>query len=182
MAAWLAAGVAAWVLLAAARSRREAVALPLALEREAGLFGPLWLRPAVTLLALAAVALRPSYPYGFTLPVALTQDWAIGQDAAALAAIVAWRLPAVRWTVPRSGELFLLAFLGYAVLAPAWAFRWEGHPGNEPKYLRQAVALGLFGSFDAEGVSAAMEELPARGAGEVLATAARTFAARVAAP
>ena len=42
-----------------------------------------------------------------------------------------------------AGEVLALAFLAHAILVPDWAWRWEGHPGNEPKYLRQAVALGL---------------------------------------
>ena len=58
---------------------------------------------------------------------------------------------------------------------PDWAWRWEGHPGNEPKYLRQAVALGHGLTFDAEGVSAAMEELPTRPLSESLAAAPATL-------
>ena len=123
--------------------------------RRPAVFAPLLLRPALTLVALLSVAVRASYPYGFTLPVALTQDWGIGQDAAVLAALVAWRLPALRFPAPRAVEVFALAFLAYALLVPDWAWRWEGHPGNEPKYLRQAVALGHGLTFDAEGVSAA---------------------------
>ena len=158
---WLAGGLAAWFILAG--------------WRHPTLFVPLLLRPAITLLALASVAVRPSYPYGFTLPVALTQDWAIGQDLAALAALLALRLPPPRVPAPRAGEVFLLSFLAYAVLAPEWAWRWEGHPGNEPKYLRQAVALGHGLTFDAEGVSAAMEELPTRPLGESIPAAAVTL-------
>ena len=126
-------------------------------------------------LALLSVAVRPSYPYGFTLPVALTQDWGIGQDAAALAAILALRLPALRFPGPRAVEVFALSFLAYAVLVPDWAWRWEGHPGNEPKYLRQAVALGHGLTFDAEGVSATMEDLPVRSLAESLPAAAATL-------
>ncbi len=58
---------------------------------------------------------------------------------------------------------------------PDWAWRWDGHPGNEPKYLRQAVALGHGLTFDAEGVSAWMEELPTRPLAESSADAARTL-------
>ena len=173
--AWLSAGLGLWLALALWRSRAEGLPLGRALECETATLGPLWLRPALTLLALASVALRPSHPYGFTLPVALTQDWSIGQDAAALAAVVALRAPAIRWPAPRSGEVFFTAFLAYAALAPGWAFLWEGHPGNEPKYLRQAVALGQLGTFDAEGVSAAMEALPTRPIGATAAAAASTF-------
>jgi len=43
-----------------------------------------------------------------------------------------------------------VSFLAYAVLVPGWAWRWDGHPGNEPKYLRQAVALAHALTFDAE--------------------------------
>jgi hypothetical protein len=136
---------------------------------------PLLLRPAVSAAALASVALQPSYPFAFTLPVALTQDWSIGQDAAALAALVALRAPALRWPAPRARDVLLVAFLGYGALVPERAWRWEHHPGNEPKYLRQAVALGHGLTFDAEGVSAAMEDLPVRPAGEALAAAAGTL-------
>ena len=71
--------------------------------------------------------------------------------------------------------MFALGFLAYAVLVPEWAWRWEGHPGNEPKYLRQAVALGHGLTFDAEGVSATMEELPVRSLAESLPAAAATL-------
>ena len=63
---------------------------------------------------------------------------------------------------PRAGEVFLLSFLAYALLVPPWAWQWDGHPGNEPKTLRQAVALGHWLTFDAEAVSGPMEELEAR--------------------
>ena len=176
MAALVVAGLGAWLVLALWRARRMRVRLGEALARETGIFAPLWLRPCVTLLALVSLAFRPSYPYGFTLPVALTQDWSAGQDVAALAVVLSLRFPALRWPAPRPGETFLLAFLVYAALAPGWALRWEGHPGNEPKYLRQAVALAQFGSFDAEGVSGAMEELPTRGPAAIAFAAGRTLA------
>ncbi len=150
----------AGALLRVGLSVLAGTALRLVSRGDARLFAPLLLRPVLTLLALAAVAVRPAYPYGFTLPVALTQDWGIGQDVAALAAMLALRLPAPRLPAPRAGEVFLLSFLVYAALVPGWAWEWEGHPGNEPKYLRQAVALGHGRTFDAEGVSAAMEDLP----------------------
>ena len=175
VALWLVAGVAAWLALAGWRRRREGTAWAQALAGETAVFALLLLRPAVTLVALLSVAVRASYPYGFTLPVALTQDWAIAQDAAVLAALVAWRLPALRFPAPRAGEVFALAFLAYALLVPDWAWRWEGHPGNEPKYLRQAVALGHGLTFDAEGVSAAMEDLPTRPLSESVAAAAGTL-------
>jgi hypothetical protein len=157
---WLLAGAGLWLV-----SRGDA-----------RLFAPLLLRPVLTLLALAAVAVRPAYPYGFTLPVALTQDWGIGQDVAALAAMLALRLPAPRLPAPRAGEVFLLSFLVYAALVPGWAWQWEGHPGNEPKYLRQAVALGHGLTFDAEGVSAAMEDLTVEPLATTVPRAARVLA------
>ena len=95
--------------------------------------------------------------------MALTQDWGIAQDVAAAAAVVAGlRLPAARWRLPAPGALSLsfIAFVAYALLTPAWAYRWEFHPGNEPKTLRMAVALGHRASLDVEPVSAGMEALP----------------------
>ena len=65
-----------------------------------------------------------------------------------------------RWSPPRPGEVCFVAFLGYALLVPGWARTWEGHPGNEPKYLRMALALGHRLSLDVDGIDAAMEELP----------------------
>jgi hypothetical protein len=174
-ALWIGAGLAAWLVLAWVRRRRAAGGWSTSLAAEAIVFLPLLLRPAVTLLALASVAARPSYPYGFTLPVALTQDWGLGQDLAALAAIVALRVPRVRVPPPGTGEVLFVAFLVYAVLVPGWALKWEGHPGNEPKYLRQGVALGQFLTFDAEGVSAGMEELPVRPLAQSVPAAASAF-------
>ena len=161
VALWLAGGLAAWFLLAG--------------RRHSTLLVPLLLRPTITLLALASVAARPSHPYGFTLPVALTQDWGIGQDLAALAALVALRLPPLRLPAPRAGEVFLLSFLAYAVLAPEWAWRWEGHPGNEPKYLRMAVAIGHDLTLNAEGVTGPMEELPTTPLPQAAARAVRAL-------
>jgi hypothetical protein len=142
---WCAAGVAVW----------------LASRRHWTVFLPLLLRPAITLLALAALAIDPVYPYAFTLPVALAQDWGVAQDIAAAAAIVAglpwrWRFPA-----PGATSVGFLAFVLYALLSPPWAYRWEAHPGNEPKTLRMAVAVGHWLSLDVEPVSGPMEELPA---------------------
>ena len=169
--AWIAVGVLFSALLAAFRARVRRSTLVSELEREARLLAPLYLRPAITLLALLAVGLRPLFPYGFTLPVALTQDWGIGQDLAALAVLLALHLPAPRLPAPRAAEVLLISFLGYALVVPGWAWVWEGHPGNEPKYLRQAVALGHGLSFDAEGVSAAMEDLPTQPLGSTLSGA-----------
>lgn len=162
LALWIVAGALLWLALAAVRAREEGHGLSAALGREAASFAPLYLRPLVSLLALASLALRPSFPYAFTLPVALSQDWALGQDLAALAALVALRVPAVRLPPPRPAAIFLVSFLAYALLTPEWARQWEGHPGNEPKYLRMAVAIGHELTLDAEGVSAPMEELEPR--------------------
>ena len=159
---WTAAGAAAWLLLGLARARREHIGLPAALDGEAHGFGPLWLRPILTLLALLSLALRPTYPYGFTLPVALTQDWSIAQDAAAAAALVAARAAPVRLPAPGAAGVFFMSFLAYALLAPTWARDWDGHPGNEPKTLRMAVALGHDLTLNVEGVTGPMERLPTR--------------------
>jgi hypothetical protein len=174
--AWVLAGGAAWVALGMWRARRADIPPRDALAAENRTLGPLLLRPALTALALISVVLDPLYPYGFTLPVALTQDLGIAQDVAALAALLALRLPPVRIKAPSAGSIFLLSFLAYALLTPAEARRWEGHPGNEPKYLRMGVALGQDLTFDAEGVSAAMEDLPTRPLGDALASAVRTVA------
>jgi hypothetical protein len=160
--AWSTAGLVAWLLLALCRARREGTALAAALETEASGFGPLYLRPVLTVLALLALAARPTYPYGFTLPAALTQDWSPAQDAATAAALLALRLPAVRLPAPRAGGIFFVSFLAYAILSPPWARHWDGHPGNEPKTLRMAVALGHGLTLDVEGVSGPMETLPTR--------------------
>ena len=121
-------------------------------------------------LTLAGVALFHHH----TLPVALTQDWGIAQDLAAASAIAALAAPRLRLRIPVPGaaSLAFLAFLAYALLTPEWARRWEGHPGNEPKTLRMAVAIGHFLTLDVEGVSAAMEELPVRPLPESMTRAA----------
>ncbi|HUL78833.1 MAG TPA: hypothetical protein VL691_16330 [Vicinamibacteria bacterium] len=168
-------GLALWGALAWWR-RHEGAGWEEALASEAQVLLPLLLRPALTVVALVSVAIRPAYPYAFTLPVALTQDWGPGQDAATLATCLALRLPRLRLPGPRPLEVFALSFLAYAALVPGWAWRWEGHPGNEPKYLRQAVALGHGLTFDAEGVSASMEELPTRPLAESLPAAVATLA------
>jgi hypothetical protein len=163
VALWTAGGLAVWLLLAAARAMREHTTLAHALRAQAPLFAPLWLRPAVTLLALVALAVRPTYPYGFTLPVALTQDWGPAQDAAALAALLAAHASLLpRVPAPSARDLGFVAFLAYAFLTPPEARRWDGHPGNEPKTLRMAVSLGHGLTLDVEGVSASMEELTPR--------------------
>ena len=160
---WTAAGAVVWAALAAGRARQEGGAFAAALTATSGGFAPLYLRPGLTLLALASLALQPSYPYAFTLPVALTQDLALAQDAAALAALVAAHAPPLRLPAPGAASLGLIAFVVYALLTPPWARSWDGHPGNEPKTLRMAVAIGHGLTLDVEGVSAAMEALPTRG-------------------
>ena len=159
---WTAGGTMIWCALAFARARRERTRFAAALDAEAAGFGPLYLRPIATLLALVALAVRPTYPYGFTLPVALTQDWSVAQDAAAAAALVAARIPAARLPAPGAAGVFFMSFLAYAVLSPSWAREWDGHPGNEPKTLRMAVALGHDLTLDVERVSGPMEYLPTR--------------------
>jgi hypothetical protein len=176
VAAWLAGGVGVWLALAAVHRSASNDGWSQALATEAERFPFLLLRPGLTVLALAALAVRPAYPYGFTLPVALTQDWGPMQDVAVLAAFLAWRVPRLRWPAPGAASLAFLAFLAYAFLAPPWAQRWEGHPGNEPKTLRMAVALGHWGTLDVEGVSAPMEELETRPLLRNLGVAAGTAA------
>jgi len=159
LALWTAGGALVWVLAAAWRRRAEGGTLEASLEREAGLFDPLLLRPALSLLALAAVALRPVFPYATTLPVALTQDLAPLQDLAALGALLALRpWPRLR-TAPGAPAIFLIALLGYGLGVPEWARHVEGHPGNEPKYLRMAVSLGHALELDVEGRDEPMEQL-----------------------
>jgi len=175
MACWLVAGAALVAGLAWRGKPAVKTGFAARFAQEARILAPLLLRPALTLLALVSVALRPRYPYGFTLPVALTQDWGIAQDLAALAAILALRLPAPRFPAPRAGEVFLLSFLAYAALVPQWAWHWDSHPGNEPKTLRQAVALGHWATFDAEGVTGPMEELETRSWAESVPAAITTF-------
>jgi hypothetical protein len=55
-----------------------------------------------------------------------------------------------------------MSFLAYALLSPSWARDWDGHPGNEPKTLRMAVALGHGLTLDVEGVTGSMERLETR--------------------
>src|SRR5947207_2038089 len=81
--------------------------------------------PALALLALASLAWQPSYPYAFTLPVALTQDLGVAQDAATLAVLVAAHAPRIRLPAPGAASLGLIAFVVYALLTPASARRWD---------------------------------------------------------
>ena len=62
---------------------------------------------------------------------------------------------------PRASGVLFVSFVAYALLTPDWARNWDNHPGNEPKYLRMAVALSHRLSLDVEPVSAAMEDLRA---------------------
>jgi hypothetical protein len=162
VALWTAGGALVWLAVGLLRAREDGRGLGAALGVSSGAFLPLYLRPALTLLALVSVGIRPAFPYGFTLPVALTQDWSLGQDAAALAVLAAGVAPPIRFPAPRPGAVAFASFVLYAFLTPEWARHWDGHPGNEPKYLRMAVAIGHEGTLDAEGVSAPMEELAPR--------------------
>ena len=161
--------------LAVAGWRRRAQTPDGGRERSKVVVWALLLRPAITLLALLSVALQPVYPYAFTLPVALTQDWGIAQDLLAIGAIAAATLRAPRFPAPKAVNVFVLCFLGYATLVPQWAWDWDSHPGNEPKTLRQAVALGHWLTFDAEPVSGPMEELETRPLLASIASGATTF-------
>lgn len=168
LAAWGACGVSAVVTLVVLQQRALGLERRDAVRATALLVTPLLLRPALSLIALAALALQPAYPYGFTLAVALTQDWGFAQDAAAAAALVAGLVPLARasrgWPRalpgPRTGDVFLLAFLAYGLLTPDGARRFDAHPGNEPKYLRMAVALAHGLTLDVDTLVAPMEELP----------------------
>ncbi len=150
-ALWTAGGLIWWTVAALWRVRAgEDVASSFA--REAQLFGPLYLRPAVTLVAVFALTIRATYPYAATFPVALTQDLGPVQDAMALAALIALRWRPLPLPAPTSRSLFVMAFLVGALSVPEGALRWQGHPGNEPKYLRMAVAIGDRLSLDVEGI------------------------------
>ncbi len=174
---WTLGGALLWLALALARARGNAEAAGQGVWATAYVFHPLYLRPALSALALLSVAVRPSFPYAFTLPVALTQDWSLGQDAAVLAVLLAGLVPAFRFPAPRPRSVLFVSFLVYALLTPEWARHWDGHPGNEPKYLRMAVALGHELTLDAEGVSAPMEELVPRLFWSNVGTALRTLTA-----
>jgi len=176
IAVWIAAGAGLWAVLALLRSRRDGTLIAAALETSSTGFAALYLRPALTLLALASLAVQPAYPYAFTLPVALTQDLGVAQDAAALAALVALHAPRPRLPAPGAASLGLIVFIAYALMTPSWARHWDGHPGNEPKTLRMAVALGHGLTLDVEGVSAAMEALPTRCVAASLRDAASSLA------
>jgi hypothetical protein len=168
VAAWGAAGAVFWVL-GAWLHHRGGAAWDEALRQGARGFWPLYLRPCLTLLALFSLFVHPTWPYGFTLPVALGQDWGKAQDVLAAAAVLAlWAYPFAaerfRLALPQrhlAAALGAIAFVVYAFLTPSWARVWEGHPGNEPKTLRMAVALGHRLSLDVAPVSAPMEDLPA---------------------
>lgn len=171
---WSGAGLIAWAALASLRAGVDGGSLAAALDTEASGFLPLLLRPAVTVVALAGLAVQPAYPYGSTLAVALTQDWAVAQDLATIAALLALRGAGRRIALPAPGavSVWFVAFLAYALLTPDWARRWDGHPGNEPKTLRMAVAIGHWMTLDVEPVSAGMEDLPAGPLGARTARAA----------
>lgn len=180
-ATWTLAGAAVWLGLAGVRARwgvgDPAAATPGARWGAAALcvapaFLPLLARPLCSLLALVSLAVRPAYPYGLTLPVALTQDLGWLQDSAAAVTLAVALGPVLglRWSAwltsidwrPRTSDVWLGAFLAYATLAPASARLWDMHPGNEPKYLRMGAALALDGGLDVTHIEAPIEHLPAR--------------------
>ena len=181
MGSWLVAGVAIVAWLAWWRRLTQGACsadFDTAFAREARILTPLLLRPALTLLALVSVALRP---------VLSLRLHAAGGAHAGLG-----DRPGRRWRSRRSsrcacphrafrrraaGEVFLLSFLAYAALVPPWAWHWDSHPGNEPKTLRQAVALGHWLTFDAEAVTGPMEQLETRPLAASLAAAAATLSA-----
>src|SRR5439155_1542478 len=177
VALWTVGGAVLWAGLAFLRASREGGSFATALDPVSRGFAPLYLRPALTLLALVSLAPQPSYPYAFTLPVALGQDLGVAQDAATLAVLVAAHAPRLRLPAPGAGALGLIAFIVYALLTPSSARHWDGHPGNEPKTLRMAVAIGHGLTLDVEGVSAAMEALPVRGLGGSVRVAAALVSA-----
>ena len=168
-------GLALWFFVGRVRSSGGAATLSTALADVAPSFAILLLRPFLTVLALASLAWQPTYPYAFTLPVALGQDLSIAVDVAIAAALVAAHLPRPRLPAPGALSIAFLAFLAYALLTPESARRWEGHPGNEPKTLRMAVALGHGLTLDVEGVSAGMEVLETRPLPAAAADALRGF-------
>src|SRR5205814_2924166 len=139
---WTAAGAALWTAAAALQRRAGARSWAEAGAATAPPFAVLWLRPALTVLALVSLALRPTYPYAFTLPVALGQDWAIAADLAIAAAMVAAFLPAVRLPAPGALSIAFMAFVTCALATPESARQWGGHPGHEPKTPGMAGALG----------------------------------------
>jgi hypothetical protein len=172
----VAVGLVVWFLLALIRSGASAASFAEALTETAPSFVVLLLRPVLTVLALASLALQPTYPYAFTLPVALGQDLSIAVDALILAALLAAHLRRPRLPAPGALSIAFVAFVAYALLTPDSARRWEGHPGNEPKTLRMAVALGHGLSLDVEGVSAGMEVLETRPVRAAAADALRGLA------
>ena len=167
-----AAGAVLWMALAWVGVRWRGQSFREAAVGESRSFAPLLLIPTTTVVALLALLARSSWPYGHTLAVALTQDLAPARDALALAAFLALRPPALRLPAPRARGVLFVSFIAYALLTPAWARNWDNHPGNEPKYLRMAVALSHRLSLDVEPVSAGMEDLEPEPFAQALATAA----------
>jgi hypothetical protein len=139
-----------WGGLSLERARREGIPLATAFEAEAGVFGVVWLLPVGSALGLVSVGLHPVFPWASTLAVALGQDLYPGLLLVVAAGLAAQRWPRPFPGAPRTGEVFFLAFLAYALVSPEWARHWEGHPGNEPKTLRMALALGSRLSLNVE--------------------------------
>jgi hypothetical protein len=156
---WTGCGALLWMLLGWERSRREKLPFVASLALDASLFDMLYVKPLLSLFALASLTLEPTFPYALTLPVALTQDLRVVPFAAIVAALLAQRAPATRLPAPGAGALCFMAFLVYALLSPEGARTWSGHPGNEPKYLRMGLALASKLSLDVEEVSAKDEPL-----------------------
>jgi hypothetical protein len=170
---WTVAGILLWMTLAISRARSDGQSFREAATSESWSFAALLLIPLTTTVALLALLVQPTWPYGHTLAVALTQDLAPARDALAIAAVLALRAPAPSLPAPRASGVLFVSFLAYALLTPGWARNWDNHPGNEPKYLRMAVALSHRLSFDVEPVSAPMEELQPEPFGQALTAAAR---------
>ena len=172
----VAAGTVLWMALAWSRARAHGQSFREAVVSESWSFAPLLLVPVTTVAAVLALLWRTSWPYGHTLAVALCQDLAPARDALAFATLVALRAPALRVPAPRAGGVLFVSFIAYALLTPGWARNWDNHPGNEPKYLRMAVALSHRMSLDVAPVSAAMEQLEPEPIGRAMATAVRGLA------
>ena len=178
VALWIAAGAGLWLASAGWRARSEPAPPGEALEGEARTFAPVYLRPALTLLALASVALRPAYPYG--LHAAGRAHAGLGRRRRTSRSLAALARPAgfpprasphpgPGGRLPRELPRLRAAHAGVGVAL--------GGPPRQraevPAPGRGRSASGL--TFDAEGVSAAMEELSPRPLAEAVPRAAATL-------